>query len=291
MKAHPDADLVPLLEGAELAALAADIKEHGLRLPIVTHLGRVLDGRNRLAACELAGVPPRFEVWAGTGSPTAWVLSVNLHRRHLDASQRAMVGGRARDQFETETRAREHARKTGTTPAILPESYGESRDKAAALVNVSGRSVEAASRVLAKGSADLVRAVDRGQVTVSDAAKVLDQSKAAQSEHLRAVQAGEAKTLAAAARASAREALGMNAEPPGDKSLAKFANAMKRLAALGPEVTALASTVAALWEETGVEVSPSLSSNSVFIQITAMRDSLSRVVGLATKGNHKRNNP
>ncbi len=41
----------------ELAGLAADIKANGLIHPIVTDAaGVVIDGRNRLRACEIAGV-------------------------------------------------------------------------------------------------------------------------------------------------------------------------------------------------------------------------------------------
>jgi len=40
---------------------------HALAYPIVrTSDGVVLDGRNRLKACEIAGIDPRFEVYEGS---------------------------------------------------------------------------------------------------------------------------------------------------------------------------------------------------------------------------------
>jgi ParB-like chromosome segregation protein Spo0J len=58
--AHPVADLFPMLAGDEMQSLADDIAERGLLHPIVLDTeGRILDGRNRYAACEIAGVDQR----------------------------------------------------------------------------------------------------------------------------------------------------------------------------------------------------------------------------------------
>ena len=91
---HPAADIFPMMPEAALDELADDIKANGLQHPIVRHDGQVIDGRNRLKACQKAGVKPTFVEWSGTGSVVAWILSTNLHRRHLTDQQRAMVAGR-----------------------------------------------------------------------------------------------------------------------------------------------------------------------------------------------------
>ena len=91
MKVHPFADRFPMLPKEQLQDLAADISEHGQVYPIMTDSdGVLLDGRNRLAACKLAGVKPKVEVWSGD-NPLDYILSVNVHRRHVKRSTVAMA--------------------------------------------------------------------------------------------------------------------------------------------------------------------------------------------------------
>jgi hypothetical protein len=95
MQFHPVASLFPMLPDDELADLAADIKERGQLQPIVLDSdGRILDGRNRYAACELAGVDPQFETYSGD-DPDGYALTVNIARRHLSVGARHMIAAQA----------------------------------------------------------------------------------------------------------------------------------------------------------------------------------------------------
>ena len=90
LRFHPIADIFPLMENPEFQNLVADIREHGLIDPITLHLdGSILDGRNRYRACIEAGVEPVFETWGGpNGAETSFVISRNIHRRHLTHDQK-----------------------------------------------------------------------------------------------------------------------------------------------------------------------------------------------------------
>jgi hypothetical protein len=87
---HPLAELFPSLEGDAFDALVADIKANGLHNCITLYDGKVLDGQNRLRACEAAGVEPLFDQYDGD-DPLGFVMSMNVARRHLSVEQRSEV--------------------------------------------------------------------------------------------------------------------------------------------------------------------------------------------------------
>lgn len=94
---HPFADLFPMLDAEDLQALADDIAENGQSDPaLIDKNGLLIDGRNRRAACELAGIELRIEVY--DGDPLALIVSKNLHRRSLSKGQRAMLTAMAYPQ-------------------------------------------------------------------------------------------------------------------------------------------------------------------------------------------------
>src|SRR5215472_13821410 len=88
---HPLAALFPMMPPDELEDLAADIKANGLNHAVVINAeGTLIDGRNRIEACRLAGVEPRYEWLNGKGAE-ALIVSENLARRNLSKGQAMMA--------------------------------------------------------------------------------------------------------------------------------------------------------------------------------------------------------
>src|SRR5690242_6164271 len=90
---HQLANIFPLIEGDAFKALVADVKEHGVREPIWLYQEKILDGRNRYRAASAAKVKCPSQVYRGN-DPLAFVISLNLKRRHLDESQRGLAAAR-----------------------------------------------------------------------------------------------------------------------------------------------------------------------------------------------------
>lgn len=170
--AHPFADLFPMIEGDAFADLVEDIRQNGVREPVVLLGGRILDGRNRYRAGVEAGfftVSPMggyprpassfviFEKAHPGVDPLAWVISKNLRRRHLTDDQRRMVAARLA------TFQRGDAKTNAANGGIA-------RKQAAAMLSVDEAGVERARTVIARGTEELQQAVERNEVTVRMAA-------------------------------------------------------------------------------------------------------------------------
>ncbi len=214
MKAHPLADLFPMIEGAEFDAFAADVRANGLREPIVVLDGMILDGRNRFRAGAALGLfpgdaPPEagtvefvrhFRMWmAADGDPLAFVLSLNLARRHLNDSQRAMIAARLANM-------RHGGDRRGVRAANLPLV---SQSAAAERLHVSERTVRAAVKVAATAEPEIKRAVDAGRMAVSAAAQAATLAPERQREIAARADAGDpnaARTIIKKGARAAREA-------------------------------------------------------------------------------------
>lgn len=177
----PLAGIFPMLSEAERAALAEDIRAHGLREPIVINTrNENLDGRNRYLACPLAGVPVHTTVYQGKDE-LAFVVSANLHRRHLNESQRAIVLARMANL----PRGRPNAAQAAITQA-----------DAATLGNVSPDTLQRARTALNRGTPALIAAVERGEMKVKVAAGIVHlppEKQAARVERDRLKAAGQSR--------------------------------------------------------------------------------------------------
>ena len=118
LTAHPFAALFPPMTAADLADLVADLGENALAHPVMLDAdGMIIDGIDRLRACELAGVDPEFEKIEG--DPVAFILAANMSRRDMSAGQKAMAVALAHPALSRRGRGKKTPAIAGVTKQRL----------------------------------------------------------------------------------------------------------------------------------------------------------------------------
>ena len=183
MEFHEVANIFPMMGEEEYEKLKSDIAIHGQREPIWTHDGKIVDGRNRYKACVDVGAEPIFKQWDGRGSLLEFVMSLNMHRRHLTASQKAVVSLSV-EKIQAEE-ARERQRLAGVlygenhkkeVPQLIAEpleNKGEARDKTAEIIGVNRQYISDAKRIQAQAP-ELLEPLLDGRINIPMAKILMD---------------------------------------------------------------------------------------------------------------------
>ncbi len=110
---HPACLLLPEMGETEYRELVADIQVHGQRNPItVDGNGDILDGRHRHRAVVELGIEPKVETFTGTeAEKIGFIMSENIHRRHLTVQQRAAVAADLAEKLAEAAKERQLAGK------------------------------------------------------------------------------------------------------------------------------------------------------------------------------------
>lgn len=164
---HPLADIIPEASPEDFAALVESIRAVGQIEPIRLWDGRVIDGRHRLRACEQLGIEPVLRVVspeeAGGGTDAgllAYVLALNINRRHATTSQRAIAAARA------VTTDHGGARRGNGFKSSIDDL---SRERAATLFNVGTATLDRARQLINEADARVVDLVARGVLSLNAA--------------------------------------------------------------------------------------------------------------------------
>jgi hypothetical protein len=186
-KVHPLASKFPLIVGQEFDDLVEAAARAGRLQPVETHQGLLIDGRNRLRVQEelsRRGIEIEVPVveWEPIGDETVEerIWSVNAHRRHLTADQRAALALDFLPSIRAARQARQEASRFGrngteAAAVVSPPPNGQagkpprtSAEKDAAST-IGGLAILAnVSNYKAGLGVALSRAIDAGEATESE---------------------------------------------------------------------------------------------------------------------------
>lgn len=169
LEIHPIANLFPEMSEFQFEELKKDIKQHGLKMPILTYRGKVVDGRHRLRACTVLGMEAKYAELEAANDKSAEqsVISINLQRRHLTDGQRAIFAARLTNSL---LGTNQH-----TAGAVSQKQVAEE-------LGISVDSVQRGKKVLNHGVPELIAAVSDGKIDITNAAKIAQLAKVDQSQ-------------------------------------------------------------------------------------------------------------
>jgi len=193
MEIHEYAKLFPPMSEEEFNELVEDIRQNGQLEPIILYEGKILDGWNRYNACMKLGIKPKMVEYNGENlNPLNFVISKNIKRRHLTASQKALLALEIKPLLAEEAKKRQLSSlkqyKENTVPEIIPEREEKKENGDTVVPKVAqrekGRTIEQAGKIIGVGkeyirkaekvkkeAPELVEKIMKGEMNLSEASK------------------------------------------------------------------------------------------------------------------------
>lgn len=188
LNGHKFANAFPMMDQTQMAQQIESVRTHGQTTKIVLLNGDVLDGRNTLFAVLECNQVPEFREFGSDpkdgDSPAAYVITHNLHRRHLSPGQRATSAVEFVPFFEEEAAARMKAgqfkKAAEPAPEIIatptPSIEGITGGEQESNVIAGEFKTQAASPVVATSAAPATKKPSKKGTAVQQAAEMFSVS-------------------------------------------------------------------------------------------------------------------
>ena len=167
-------NLIPALSVEEYAQLEANILEEGIREPIITWNGYIIDGHNRFSIAQ------RFDLeykttskhFANEESVKEWMILNQFGRRNLSNYQRSVLALELEEVFSKKAKEKELERKT--TFAKSQKSSMQTLNTNKELSNISGigqQTIARVKKIQAKAPEEVKAKLATGEVSINAAYK------------------------------------------------------------------------------------------------------------------------
>ncbi len=163
MELHPLCTYFPRMSDDEFNALKANLKQHGQTHPIYTLEGMILDGGNRYRALSELGIEPITVEYTGS-NPTQFILSSNLHRRHLSQGQSAAIVSASQSWITAQADLDANEQLTSVADRAKQSGVGQ-------------RTQQLADKLIKEAPADLIQEVIDGKKSLQKAIKEITPPK------------------------------------------------------------------------------------------------------------------
>ena len=168
--------LIPPLTSEEFKQLERNILEEGIRDPLVTWNGILVDGHNRYRIAQeydidFVTVEKEF---ADINAVKEWMINNQFGRRNLNNYQRSVLALQLEDVFKAkakESKAEKvsHYRKTGEVMPTLAKP--NTRKEVSKIANVAHGTLDKVKKIEATASPEIKEKVSTGQISINEAFK------------------------------------------------------------------------------------------------------------------------
>ena len=182
--------LIPPLTSEEFKQLERNILEEGIRDPLVTWNGILVDGHNRYRIAteydiDFVTVEKEF---ADMNAVKEWMINNQFGRRNLNKYQRSVLALQLEDVFKAKAKEKEQFRKT--TSQISDESLPEisTKKELAKIANVSHDTIARVKRIEATASPEIKAKVSTGEISINEAFKEIKKEEHEQLKTQKAIE-------------------------------------------------------------------------------------------------------
>ena len=164
--------LIPPLTSEEFKQLERNILEEGIRDPLVTWNGILVDGHNRYRIAQeydidFVTVEKEF---ADMNAVKEWMINNQFGRRNLNNYQRSVLALQLEDVFKAKAKENQ-IRKPDFVPQKSAEQKVETRQEIAKVANVSHDTISKVKKIEATASPEIKAKVSTGQISINEAFK------------------------------------------------------------------------------------------------------------------------
>ena len=173
------AELLPPLNGEQLAALEADLLQNGCYSPIIVAEDMaIVDGHNRQRLCEKHGLPYQMAVFAFESLLEAkqWALDTQRGRRNLDKWELGKIALKLKPEIEAKARENmsagggdQKSEEAKSGSAILPNpiSAVDTRKELANIVGLGERTMGKVMQIDEHAPVPVKEALDKKELSIN----------------------------------------------------------------------------------------------------------------------------
>ena len=166
-------NLIPALSVEEYAQLEANILEEGIREPIITWNGFIIDGHNRFSIAQRFDLEYKTtsKYFSSEESVKEWMILNQFGRRNLSNYQRSVLALELEEVFSKKAKEKERIRKTRSQKSDESLEKVSTKKELSKVASVSHDTISKVKKIQEKAPEEVKAKLATGEVSINAAYK------------------------------------------------------------------------------------------------------------------------